>query len=141
MTSDVVFNSGRGPGAMAKSWKCLSLWFKDVEFELEGLQKGLKGSLVATTTTSVTITERTLRNVFPHLSCDSSLGMKLAEQRVVMRGSLRFEWDSALGRICCVMAQSDMMTPMLQLLGSLDDVSKVFERSLISPDFQWRSNA
>ncbi|EGZ16337.1 hypothetical protein PHYSODRAFT_505664 [Phytophthora sojae] len=141
MTADVVFNAGRGPEAMAKSWKCLSLWFQAVEFELEGLQKGVDGSLEAATITSVTITDRTLRNVFPHLPSDSALRAKLLDQRLVMRGSMRFEWDPAFGRVCCLVAQSNMLAPMLRLLGGWDDVSKVFERALISPDFQWRANA
>ncbi|KAE8986611.1 hypothetical protein PR001_g20844 [Phytophthora rubi] len=141
MTSDVVFNAGRGPEAMEKSWKRLSLWFLNVEFVLEGLQKGTEGSLEATTTTSVTITDRTLRNVFPHLSSDGSLRAKILDQRIEMRGSMRFEWDPTQCRVCCVMAQSNMLTPMLRLIGSLDGVSKVFEKALISPDFQWKLNA
>ncbi|KAE9175534.1 hypothetical protein PF005_g25359 [Phytophthora fragariae] len=140
MVPDVVFNSGQGVEAMMRSWKCLSQWFQDVELELEGLDRGAAGSLVAVTRTGVTITERTLRNVFPRLCSDRRLADRLLGQRIVMRGLTRFEWDGACGRFTSVMAHSDMLTPMLRLLGSVEDVSLVFERSIISPDFQWRSS-
>ncbi|GMF42327.1 unnamed protein product [Phytophthora fragariaefolia] len=141
MTYDVVFNAGRGPEAVARSWKCLSIWFQDVELELEGMVKDVRGSLTATTSTSVTISEGTIRNVFPHLSGESVLVKKLLNQRVVVRGSIRFEWDDAVGRVCGVVALSNLLTPILRLVESLDDVSKVFEQALITPDFQWRSMA
>ncbi|KAG7376999.1 hypothetical protein PHYPSEUDO_012336 [Phytophthora pseudosyringae] len=144
MAPDMVFNSGRGPKAMIRTWKCISLWFQDVELEIEGMGKGSVGSLVAATTTRMTITERTLRNVFPHL-CDTSgkykgLAEKLDGQRVVMRGSIRFEWDPAQRRVSSVTAQSDLLRPILRLVGNVEEASQVFEKSIISPTFQWRSS-
>lgn len=53
-----------------------------------------------------------------------------------MHGSTRFEWDGVYGDVTHVVAQSDMLTPLLHLLGNLEDVSRVFEGALISPDFQ-----
>jgi hypothetical protein len=145
MSSELVFNAGRGPEAMTRNWRWLSLWFQDVELGLEGLDKRAAGSLIAGTTTSVTITERTLRNVFPHLSNDefgdTAFAKKLLNQRIVMCGSTCFEWDAALGRVTSVSSQSDMLTPMLRLLGSLEGVARVFEKALISPTFQWRLRA
>ncbi|ETO68021.1 hypothetical protein F442_14958 [Phytophthora nicotianae P10297] len=141
MAPDVAFNAGRGIEAMMRSWKCLCMWFEDVELELEGLTK-TGNSVVAETTTRVTITERTLRNVFPHLTSsdkDHPLADKLLNQRLVMRGSMRFEWDPAYCRVASVMSKSDLLRSMLRLLGNLEDTSRVFERALISPDFQWRS--
>ncbi|OWZ21940.1 hypothetical protein PHMEG_0003429 [Phytophthora megakarya] len=143
ITPETTFNTGRGLEAMIKSWKCISLWFHDVELEFGELEKGAVGSLIATTTTSITITERTLRNVFPHL-CNKNekydgLADKLLGQRIVMRGFTRFEWDSAQRCATNVIAQSDLLTPMLHLVGSVEAVSRVFEKSIISAVFQWRS--
>ncbi|KAG6948340.1 hypothetical protein JG687_00015542 [Phytophthora cactorum] len=109
----------------------------DVELELESLDRDNTEALVATT---VTITEHTLRNVFPHLHDRSDVVMlKLAEklqgQRISMHDTTRFLWDPAFRRIPSVIAQADMLTPMLRLLGSLENVSHVFEGALISPDF------
>ncbi|KAL3657590.1 hypothetical protein V7S43_017557 [Phytophthora oleae] len=145
MTPDVVFNSGQGPQAMLRSWKCMSLWFQDVEQEMETMDRGAAGSLAVMTRTGVTITERTIRNVFPHLvsknGCRSELADKLLGQRIVMRGLTRFEWDSEVSRFTSVETYSDLLTPLLELLGNVGDVARVFERSAISPDFQWRTTA
>ncbi|KAL3657585.1 hypothetical protein V7S43_017552 [Phytophthora oleae] len=140
MAPDVAFNAGRGPDALIRSWKCLSVWFQDVELELEGLKKAGRSSLVACTTTSVTITERTLLNVFPHLSLvgDREIVEKLLNQRLVVRGSMQFEWDAAYCRVTSVITQANLLTPMLRLLGGVEVTSYVFEKALISPDFQWR---
>uniref|UniRef100_H3H6P4 BZIP domain-containing protein n=1 Tax=Phytophthora ramorum TaxID=164328 RepID=H3H6P4_PHYRM len=141
---DVVFNSENGQEAMLTSWRSLSLWFKDVELELEGLEKAGLDSVVATTITSATITQQTLQCVFPHLRADttgasarSRLADKLLGQRIVMRGSTRFSWGRESRRVERVMGQSDMLTPMLRLLGNLEDVSVVFEGALVTLDFQW----
>ncbi|KAG4047376.1 hypothetical protein PC123_g17267 [Phytophthora cactorum] len=143
MSSTVVLNTGQGHDAMLRSWRCISLWFQDVEVNLEGLDRSAAGSVEAITTTSVTITERTPRNVFPHLISKSGSTSELAQQllgrRIVMRGLTRFEWDSAAGCFTSVMAHSDLLTPVLHLLGNVEDVARVFERSSITPDFQWRS--
>ncbi|EGZ29321.1 hypothetical protein PHYSODRAFT_309730 [Phytophthora sojae] len=138
MATDVVFNAQYGVETQMRSW-CFLQWFDDVEAELENLQKSTKMSLNATMTTSVTITNRTLSNVFPYLKKSSSLACKLVGQRIVMRGSARFDWDSSTSRVTSVISQSDMLTPMLRLLGSFEDVSQVFDQALISPEFQWRS--
>jgi hypothetical protein len=141
MALDVVLDVGRGPETVIKEWGCISQWFKDVELELEGLEKGPVGTLVASTTTSVTISEKTLRTVFPHLVSGerSPLADKLRGQRIVMRGSVRFEWDAATGRIKGLISQADMLTPLLHVLGGLEDVAAVFDESLVSLDFHWRA--
>jgi hypothetical protein len=139
--------AGHGVEAVMTSWRCCTLWFGYMETELQKLQRGPRDSLVAVMTTSFTITERTLRNAFPHLSrsdksCtgeENSLTKKLLGQRIIMQGSTHFEWDDAYGRVTSLRSQSDLLTPLLQLLGNLEDVSKVFEKAAISPDFQCRS--
>ncbi|ETP37234.1 hypothetical protein F442_14949 [Phytophthora nicotianae P10297] len=55
-----------------------------------------------------------------------------------MLGSIRFEWDAINGQVTSVSTESDMLTPMLHLLGNLEDVSRVFADALLSLDFQWR---
>ncbi|CAH0516276.1 unnamed protein product [Peronospora belbahrii] len=137
MTPDVLFNAGRGVESMMKNWKSFTLWFQDVEIELHGLGRCGLSSFVASITTSFTITEFSLRQVFPCLlkgdrSDISSLGQKLLGQRIVMRGSTRFDWNDSYGRVTSIISESDMLTPMLHIVGCLEDVSRVFEGSLIS---------
>ncbi|KAG3083163.1 hypothetical protein PI124_g18880 [Phytophthora idaei] len=143
MTHDVVTSAGFGPESMMRSWRFLQ-WFDDVEVELEGLRDGGDEILTAVTKTTVTITTQTLRHLFPHL-CGSENGSrsaivadKLVGQRVVMHGSTGFTWDEASGRVSSVQAQSDMLTPMLHMLGSLDGVTHMFKSALMHLNFQVR---
>ncbi|KAL3658092.1 hypothetical protein V7S43_016935 [Phytophthora oleae] len=137
--ADVIFNDEYGPEAVVRFW-CFSRWFGDVNVEVEEFQTRGCHSLVAVTTTRVTITRKTLRSVFPHSrTIDNSdrnctLANRLLNRRLVLRGSTRFEWDNSTRRVTRITSQSDMMTPMLELLGNLEDVSIVFEKALISPE-------
>ncbi|ETK86349.1 hypothetical protein F441_14958 [Phytophthora nicotianae CJ01A1] len=101
-------------------------------------------SVVAVTTTSITITEETLRHAFPHLidtgtgSSSFALVHLLLDERLVLHGSTYFEWDPVYGRVTRVVSQADMITPVLMLLGSLEDVSRVFENALLQPALKRR---
>ncbi|KAI9982487.1 hypothetical protein PInf_008442 [Phytophthora infestans] len=66
MNPDVVFNSEYGPDPIMQHW-CFMDWFGDVNVELEGWEMLEGMALVALTTTRVTVTANTRRNVFPHL--------------------------------------------------------------------------
>ncbi|KAG6951378.1 hypothetical protein JG688_00013761 [Phytophthora aleatoria] len=138
MASDVVNGHQCGVEAILAKWRLFSEYFDDVYVELEKLEKSATShSLVAITTTSVTISERTMRTVFPHLNSDGqggAEGRRLLNQRFVMRGSVRFDWDSATDCVVSIQSQSDMLTPLLHVLGTLEDVSLVFEGALVTPD-------
>ncbi|CAI5738871.1 unnamed protein product [Hyaloperonospora brassicae] len=140
MTEDLVYNAEHGVVCMLQTWRQTSCWFAPVRLEVDRLTKDATGFLVANTLFTVTISEQTLRDVFPHLCNNdgtmSALAQKLLGQAIAMRGSTRFKWDDALGRVASVMSQSDMLTPLLRILGSVNDVSRVFDKALITPDFQ-----
>ncbi|KAG1691723.1 hypothetical protein DVH05_026733 [Phytophthora capsici] len=137
--ADVMFNEEYGPEAVVRFW-CLSQWFGDVAVEVEEFQTRDCNTLVVATTTRVTITNKTLRIVFPNLCTanNKTIASRLINRRLVLRGSTRFEWDHSTRLVTRILSQTDMVTPMLELLGNLEDVSKVFEKALISPEFQWR---
>ncbi|ETN03924.1 hypothetical protein PPTG_15241 [Phytophthora nicotianae INRA-310] len=150
MAPDVVFNADQGIDKMIQYWNFLSYAFKDMEIELKRMMQENEDSLVATSVTSVTISEQTLLAVFPHLSNEDTpeldetkvlLRQALVNQRITMLGSIRFEWDAINGQVTSVSIESDMLTPMLHLLGNLEDVSRVFADALLSLDFQWRPKA
>ncbi|EEY65250.1 uncharacterized protein PITG_16884 [Phytophthora infestans T30-4] len=48
------------------------------------------------------------------------LASKLLDQSIAIHGSTRFDWDIGYGRVTSVISESDMLTPMLQVLGRLD---------------------
>ncbi|OWZ10939.1 hypothetical protein PHMEG_00016113 [Phytophthora megakarya] len=144
MTPDVRDGLVCGPKAILARWMMFSLYFDDIYVDLQGLEKGRVGnSVVATTVTSITISNNSMRLVFPHLvekgGADSviSLADKLRGQRLEVRGSVVFEWDNTIGRVSKMRSQSDMLTPLLRVLGNLDDVSHVFEGALVTPECGW----
>ncbi|ETN01894.1 hypothetical protein PPTG_16966 [Phytophthora nicotianae INRA-310] len=143
MATDVIYNAKLGSKAILSNWSMLQ-WFDVADVELEGLQRSSGNSLVAATITRVTITEKTLKIAFPHL-CNQESGIlsspiarKLLNKRFVLSGSTRFRWDRGRCCVVSVASQSDFLTPMLQLLGTLELVALVFDKSLITPDFQRR---
>ncbi|OWY97315.1 hypothetical protein PHMEG_00032191 [Phytophthora megakarya] len=144
MTPDVRDGLVCGPKAILARWTMFSLYFDDVYVDLQGLEKGRVGnSVVATTITSITISSNSLRLVFPQLvekgGADSviSLADKLRGQRLEVRGSVVFEWDNTIGRVSKMRSQSDMLTPLLRVFGSLEDASRVFDGAMVTPDCVW----
>ncbi|KAG6958519.1 hypothetical protein JG688_00010495 [Phytophthora aleatoria] len=123
MAPDVTTGFEYGPEALLENWKRFSLCFDDVRVQLGRLETGdAVDSLVASTITSITISSDTLRQAFPHLNSDGQAGVrgaKLLDRRLVVQGSVSFDWDSKTDRVTRVMTQLDMLTPMLRLLGML----------------------
>eukprot|EP00644_Phytophthora_capsici_P019636 jgi/Phyca11/133786/e_gw1.750.1.1 len=138
MISEVAFNSEHGVESILRSWRCLSWWFKDLEVELKTVTKTSPETLVASTTTSFTITKDTLSRVFPNLVNNSALTSKLLGQRVTIQGWTVLQWDDTVDLVTRVNSESDLLSPMLRLLGSLEDVSVVFDQALVTLDFQVR---
>ncbi|KAF1789043.1 Stress up-regulated Nod 19 [Phytophthora cactorum] len=44
-----------------------------------------------------------------------------------MCGSVHFEWDNVYGRVVSMQSEVDLLTPLLHLLGSLEDASRVLD--------------
>ncbi|OWZ04176.1 hypothetical protein PHMEG_00023964 [Phytophthora megakarya] len=148
MAPNVTDGSVCGLNAILSRWKLFSLCFDDITVNLQRVEEGPVGnSVVATTTTSITITTASLRLVFPHLIQEgdprtvTSIGDKLLGQRLVMRGSVVFEWDSAMCRVSRMQSRSDMLTPLMRVLGNVRDVSRVFEGSRMTPECTWLQTA
>ncbi|EGZ13618.1 hypothetical protein PHYSODRAFT_303097 [Phytophthora sojae] len=76
-----------------KNWWLFSLWFADIVVDVDEIQRTGPDSVFATTRTSFTMTEKTLRNVFPQLH-DGELPLlasKLLNQQIAMRGRTKRE--------------------------------------------------
>ncbi|CEG41051.1 uncharacterized protein PHALS_11220 [Plasmopara halstedii] len=147
MAPDILFNSGYGIEAILDYWHCISQWFANFEVELKALEKASSNTLVASTVTTITISEITLRQIFPHLlSMDQSKGLtplaqELLDQTLIMQGSAQFEWDREHSCVGSIRSHSDMIPPLLCVLGDLDKVSRVFSKALITPDFRCKAFA
>ncbi|KAG1688392.1 hypothetical protein DVH05_025683 [Phytophthora capsici] len=138
MAPDVVVGSLFGIDAALENWRLFTHYFEDVRTELKDMKMPTSDTLIAGTTTSVTITEKTLRHAFPHLIGDSDklspLAAKLLGERLVMKEAVLFGWDSATDKVVKLHSQADMLTPMLNLLRSLEDASYVFYKARITPE-------
>ncbi|KAG7401123.1 hypothetical protein PHYBOEH_002681 [Phytophthora boehmeriae] len=140
MTSNVTDGTARGVDAMIEGWKLVSLYHGDIDIRLSNLEVGAEDSLIATMEGTHQINENTLRLAFPHLVHGvereewSSLATKLVDQQLVVQATAIFEWDCDMGRVSSIMYRADLLTPMLALLGSLKDVSRVFSGALITPE-------
>ncbi|KAG6622737.1 BZIP transcription factor [Phytophthora cinnamomi] len=135
MVQEVTDGVVCGAKALMENWKLLSRYHGDVHYQLKRLEQFGEDSLYAVTTISVHLTENTLRHVYPHLYVEhSTLAAKLLNQRLVMRGTVHFDWDNASGRVVRVESKVDALTPMLKLVGSLENVAAVFEKALMTPE-------
>ncbi|KAI9982744.1 hypothetical protein PInf_008739 [Phytophthora infestans] len=144
MASDIMDGLLFGVSAQLENWRLLALYFTDVHVDLKGLKTPTPDTLIAATVTSLTITEKTLSLVFPHLNSDgvggseggvwTPLAVRLLNQKIVMHGSVLFRWDSTTGKVSSIHSQADMISPMLELLGSLEDVFCVFCKTRATPD-------
>ncbi|OWZ17755.1 hypothetical protein PHMEG_0008255 [Phytophthora megakarya] len=145
MAPDLEAGTFRGLAALARNWNAFTLFFQDVQIRLGRLDEIAENSLVATTTTSITITRNSLCYIFPHLMRHgldrgeggnqwSHIASSLLNRRIVMSGSVHFNWDSANKRVVGLFTQADMVSPLLHLLGSLEDISRIFTNALIDPE-------
>ncbi|OWY93548.1 hypothetical protein PHMEG_00037019 [Phytophthora megakarya] len=130
---DVLSSEGYGPEAL----------FDGVNMELEEIVKTSANVVVATTKATATITEQTLKDVFPHLVTARaggsmlSLVEQLCGQQIILLGSTRFEWDRENDRLASIISESDMLTPMLHPCYIFWEISRMHLESsnaLLAPD-------
>ncbi|KAE8882377.1 hypothetical protein PF005_g1030 [Phytophthora fragariae] len=136
MASDIAFNRGYGVDAMLEDWRVLTLHHKQHEIRLVRLDHDVDGMVVATLNNSTTITENMLRSSLPDLMCGGDpnkwhpLVRKLLEQCFMIPATVRFEWDDTRNRFVSAHYEADMLTPLLKLLGNLEDASIVLNSTL-----------
>ncbi|KAG7387379.1 hypothetical protein PHYBOEH_008262 [Phytophthora boehmeriae] len=137
MTSDVKIETGSGIEAMVESWTLSSNYFNDMDSRLVRLEDGPGETLVGISKVRIGVTLQTLQHVFPHLIEGrklTPLGERMIGQQFYFTCSMYIEWDSSKGRISSMTYDADFMTPLLQLLGNLEDVSHVFDGAYVTPD-------
>ncbi|KAG6623331.1 uncharacterized protein IUM83_06266 [Phytophthora cinnamomi] len=137
MSNDVTDGAVSGIDALLKNWALQSLCYDEIDLQPVRFEKVPRGSLVATTRGLLVINNNTLRYAFPHLVNSaqwSDLALNMLGQRLALRGSVQFEWDSASARVTSVVCKTDIMTPLLHLFGSVDVVASVFEQARLTAE-------
>ncbi|KAG1709105.1 hypothetical protein DVH05_022737 [Phytophthora capsici] len=141
MSIDVMDGGVEGVNAHLERWRLFSLYHDNVQLQLEGLEKGPGNSIMAATKTGITITENTLRNLYGHLLVSESddarwspLAYRLLGQRIEMYGSIHFICDPTTGRVTNLETTTNLLAPILRLVGSIDNVARVFDGAFITLD-------
>ncbi|GMF49425.1 unnamed protein product [Phytophthora fragariaefolia] len=138
---DVDLGITSGFESLISCWSTFTQAFPDIHVELKSLKRVAKDCVVASTITSITLTKKSLQVVFPHLVEDTKSHAKfqkrivprLLGQRVTIAASIHFGWDSASQRVTKIYTRPDIMSPFLELVGSLEDVSIIFCDAFITP--------
>ncbi|OWZ07627.1 hypothetical protein PHMEG_00019956 [Phytophthora megakarya] len=137
MAADVTDGTVVGASALLASWKFMSQCLENVDMLPIRIENGPEGVLNATAKCNFTITEKTLSLAFPHLIGDGTadvLAEKLVGKKLTMDGTYQFKYDEQSGRITCFQVTPDIVTPLLRLLGNLEDVARMFDNAVITPE-------
>lgn len=144
MMPDVTDGDVFGVDALLENWALQSLCYDEFDLQPVRMEKRANDSLLAKTQATLVISENTIRYAFPQLIVDdgqpSPLVSKMLGQTLSLWGSVVFEWDAATNRVAGVYCRSDHLTPLLNLLGSLEDVACVFDKAPITPEGRIVSN-
>ncbi|OWY96424.1 hypothetical protein PHMEG_00033307, partial [Phytophthora megakarya] len=60
--------------------------------------------------------------------------IRMLDHKLVMRGTVIFAWDNETDKVASLQFKTDMMTPLIELLGNLSSVSCAFEKACVTPD-------
>ncbi|OWZ22737.1 hypothetical protein PHMEG_0002503 [Phytophthora megakarya] len=139
MMPDVTDGIVVGVDAIMMNWEYVTQRLPGLQIEVTCLENGPKGSIVATTQHTLTFSKMMLHHIFPHLSRaekkSSDIADKLLGHQILIRSTVHFEWDSENCRVSSFETKADMVTPVLRLVGNLDDVSHIFSKACLTPEF------
>ncbi|GMF12479.1 unnamed protein product [Phytophthora lilii] len=136
MAPDVQYGTACGVDIILEVWRQCAFIHQDYDILLDRLEHGDGNSIIATTTCTAIITVSSLRHGFPHLIRRdregnwSPLVDLLLGQQLVVRGTTRFTWDDKMTCVVSVDYMADLLTPVLDLVGSLE----VFQEALVTPE-------
>ncbi|KAG1690070.1 hypothetical protein DVH05_028408 [Phytophthora capsici] len=138
LTPDVELGERNGVDTFIEQWRRYSTYFGSLHLQLKRMEEQPMGALLATASLSLTITEATLRSVFPHLLASTSaesftLCTRLLGQRLECQYTIRFQWEDLTKRVTGLECKMDWITPLLRVLGNLQDVNCCLENALITP--------
>ncbi|KAJ8525791.1 hypothetical protein ON010_g15322 [Phytophthora cinnamomi] len=128
MAADVAVNSGFPVATLLAEWERLRVCFPDLNVQLVRLEHGEGNAVMTVSKRSATTIDQTVRSAFPHLITEegwSPLTDKLLGQQLVAR----IEGDEANAQINSVHSTTDIVTPLLMLLGNLEDVATALKNS------------
>lgn len=145
----------QGIEALADQWVRCARCFDNFELQLDRIEKasGDLDTIVAASRMRVTVSEATLRYVFPHLLTRRSsqsyrsdgrlaqlaggsegLARRLFGQQLEFKCSIWFQCDRESSKVVRLRAQLDLVTPIMRTLGSLRDAARVLDGARMTSD-------
>ncbi|OWZ17582.1 hypothetical protein PHMEG_0008459, partial [Phytophthora megakarya] len=100
--------------------------------QVEVLKQTAENSVVAHIITSLTVRLSTLQDEFLYPGTVSN--ERWSKVTAKLLGSVRFSWNSSTNCVDGLLSQSDMVTPLLQLLGNIDNVSLLLGNARVTPE-------
>uniref|UniRef100_H3H0Q8 BZIP domain-containing protein n=2 Tax=Phytophthora ramorum TaxID=164328 RepID=H3H0Q8_PHYRM len=146
MTENVMLGERSGVETLMKQWLLYSLSFQNLYFRLERVERTNDQFVSVTAVLNVTVSEETLRGIFPHLlnrdAFEDEVGMakaaslrsRMIGQRLLLPCSLCFEWDASICRVVRLETTVNFVKPLTNVLGNLSDVAMVLEGARITRD-------
>ncbi|ETN14545.1 hypothetical protein PPTG_07572 [Phytophthora nicotianae INRA-310] len=134
MSPDVSVNSGIGITALLQEWRLLPQTGENLTVHLLHLDYDETAAMLAKVRVCVTITNETLHTNFPQL-VDSSKTFnqpsprteKIIGKQIVIPCTVRFDWDCSTAHVVAIRFRPDLITPFMDVLGSLKDVASVLD--------------
>lgn len=133
MAQDIDLGYCCGLGALMNTWRQYSSCFKDIYFQLEQMEEIVTNVVVVLASLSLTVTEATLKLVFPEL-IGRELGDKLLGRRLKLPCSIWFQWDESAGLVTRLETSLDFLLPLSEALSSLSDAAFVLSNAQIKHD-------
>ncbi|KAK1934138.1 bZIP transcription factor 1 [Phytophthora citrophthora] len=141
---DVGMGDLNGMDALLEQVRRYALYFCDPKVHLKLVEELVPGVLTATAQFTATVSEFTLRCIFPHLQTPRpgddiedeirALREKMLGQSLHCSCKMTFMIDEETGRVARLEASFDWMSPLIRLLGNVDDVSSMLNQALITRD-------
>ncbi|KAG7391591.1 hypothetical protein PHYPSEUDO_004093 [Phytophthora pseudosyringae] len=133
-TSNVAVGGVSGIDTVIEQWRRVSQYFGDTQLQLQRVESVVQGVITASAKLRFTVTELTLRQLFPHVlefepqskyDVHPFLRERLLGQHIDCSVSVTFLFDDENGRVTRVEPQIDLMPGLLRVLRNLSDVSEV----------------
>ncbi|KAE8999953.1 hypothetical protein PR003_g15378 [Phytophthora rubi] len=143
---DVTMGSVSGTNALLEQLRRYALYFSDPQIQLKRVESVAPGVLTASALLSVTVSEFTLRCVFPHLEKANSsdadaavdeyraLREKLLGQRLSCSCEMTLLLDGESDRVVRLETSINLVESLFRVLGSAGDVVDVLQQALMTPE-------
>ncbi|EGZ24849.1 hypothetical protein PHYSODRAFT_256931 [Phytophthora sojae] len=137
---DAAMGERRGADVLMEQLRLYSQCFGDPRLQLKRIESVFAGVMAARVRLSVTVTEFTLKHVFPHPEAKGgeANGQRLYErllgQRLDLDCTMNFLFDDLSCRVARLETNINLAAAFLQALGNVEDVARALEHARITSE-------